>query len=79
MKKSIALILTVVALAAMTITAGASEAAASDTQQYTVQSYTEAEYNTTSDGYDLSPFPPTDPQYLSSTGYCFGGGFGVRP
>ena len=40
MKKSIALILTVVALAAMTITAGASEAAASDTQQYTVQSYT---------------------------------------
>ena len=78
MKKSIALILTVLALAAMTITAGASEATALDMQQYTVQSYTEAEYNTTSDGMtsvlfrpltrNISPVPDTALEEVSEFG-----------
>ena len=78
MKKSIALILTVVALAAMTITAGASEATALDMQQYTVQSYTEAEYNTTPDGMtsvlfrpltrNISPVPDTALEEVSEFG-----------
>ena len=79
MKKSIALILTVVALAAMTITAGASEATALDMQQYTVQSYTEAEYNTTPDGMtsvlfrpltrNISPVPDTALEEVSEFGH----------
>ena len=62
----------------MTITAGASEATALDMQQYTVQSYTEAEYNTTPDGMtsvlfrpltrNISPVPDTALEEVSEFG-----------